>query len=48
MSVEVTAMPFSGMRPALYAFAALPILIGIALIITGIVVIVKYRHKGDK
>ncbi len=45
MSFEATSMPFSGFRVAFYVFAALPIILGVALIILGIVVIVKFKRK---
>ncbi len=38
-------MPFSGIQVAFYAIAALPILLGAALIVLGIVVIVKFKQK---
>ncbi len=38
---------FSGIQTAFYIVPAIPAVIGLALIITGIVVIVRFRHKGQ-
>lgn len=43
--LAVSSTPFSGIQAAFYAIAALPILLGIALIVLGIVVIVKFKQK---
>ncbi len=40
-----SSVPFSGIQVAFYTIAALPILFGIALIVLGIVVIVKFKQK---
>ncbi len=38
-------MPFSGIQAAFYAIAALPIMFGVVLIVFGVVVLVKCKHK---
>ncbi len=48
MSMSVmteTSSVFDRIQTAFYIVPAIPAVIGVALIITGIVVIIKFRHK---
>ncbi len=49
MSIEPTALGFpTGIQTVFYLFPLIPALVGLALIVTGIYIIVKYKHNDNE
>ena len=49
MSIEPTALGFpAGIQTVFYLFPLVPTIVGLALIVTGIYIIVKYKHNDNE